>query len=793
MNKVQVKWNAPIICFYLFFVVILGLFVQFCYLSLSRDVYGINMKEFAASRNTVTSAITAKRGTIYDVEGNVLAHNISSYTLIAYLDSSRTKDDSHPEHVVDKDYTAVKLASILGNEHKDYILDRLNRKSKQVEFGSIGKNLTELTKLAIEELDLPGISFQETSQRYYPNGNFAPYIIGYAKQYTRINVKIGGSYDLYDYYKNYFDNYDKVTIEVGNDEIISVDEHKVKGLKKGASTLLIKTDGITLATILVNVTDYEIYQIMDNTIVGELGVESKYEKELQGIDGYTKYQQDKYGYKIPDTPEEKKEAEDGYDIYLTLDSNIQRFAESTVSTIKEGYEPDWTIVSVMDAKTGSILASATDPSYNPNSLPSNMSYQNPLISYTYEPGSVMKTYTYMCALETGKYNGTKEYLSGKYDFGDDKTPVHDWYKPGWGMLSYDNGFRYSSNVAIINIIKEYLTDKQFTNCLQKYGFGNRTGVELSAEEYGNINFYYEKNKYAERDLMAAGYGQGISTTAIQQLQALTMVANDGVMLKPHIISKKVNSKTGEEIVTEVEKSDKLVSSNTISKIKDLMETVIQPDSPTGSRYYIEGYNIIGKTGTAQIYENGRYLTGENDYIVSVSLMYPKDDPEIIIYAAAKRPKKSANLTLPDAVKELIKNISKYKGMFSESKDLEKGISYTLSSYKNKKILEVKSELEKNNLNVVVIGDGDVITKQYPSRNTNVISNDKIYLLTNGSKYTMPDISNWSRYDVIKLCEFMGLEYSFEGHGYVASQSIKVGTVIDENSKLEILLGNIKED
>ena len=112
-NNIQQKWNAPIICFCIFFVVILILFLQFCYLGLSKKVYGIDMKEFAANRNTVTNVLTAERGTIYDSESNVLAQNIISYTLIAYLDEGRTTDPLYPNHVVDKDYTATKLSKIL--------------------------------------------------------------------------------------------------------------------------------------------------------------------------------------------------------------------------------------------------------------------------------------------------------------------------------------------------------------------------------------------------------------------------------------------------------------------------------------------------------------------------------------------------------------------------------------------------------------------------------------------------------------------------------------------------------
>ena len=167
------------------------------------------------------------------------------------------------------------------------------------------------------------------------------------------------------------------------------------------------------------------------------------------------------------------ESQNGYDIYLTIDSNIQRFAENAVNNIVDEYNPKWSIVAVMDAKDGAILASSTSPSYNPNSLPSNMSYQNPLVSYTYEPGSVMKIYTYICALETGKYDGTKTYLSGRYEF-EDGYAIHDWEKKGWGYLNYDTGFRYSSNVAIINIIKDYLSMSKLKTCLESFGFNKKT-------------------------------------------------------------------------------------------------------------------------------------------------------------------------------------------------------------------------------------------------------------------------------------------------------------------------------
>lgn len=780
------RFIAPFYVFILFTLVMIVLFGQFCYLSLSSNIYGINMKEFASNRNTVTKVLTANRGTIYDVEGNVLAQNITSYTLIAYLDPSRTNNINDPKHVVDKEYTAHKLATVLGEDNYEYILKRLNKDVRQVEFGKVGKNLTELTKIAIEELDLPGIDFVESEKRYYPNGRFASYIIGYSKQYTRINIKENDEYDLKTYYKNYFNQYDDINISVGNPDVVGLSDTVLKGKVEGSSVVVIRTGRDPLATILVKVTDYDPYNTVDNTIVGELGVESKYESTLQGTDGFISYQRDKNGYQIPDTPEIRVDAIDGSDIYLTIDSNIQRFAESAVMSVSATYRPEWTMISVMDAKSGSILASATSPSYNPNELTSDMLYQNPLVSFEYEPGSVMKIYTYMCAIETGRYNGEKKYLSGSYEV-DEDTTIHDWNNKGWGYLNYDTGFAYSSNVAIINIINDYLSRKELKNCLTKYGFGEKTEIELSGESKGKVEFRYDSETYS------AGYGQGITITAIQQLQALSIVANDGFMVEPHIISKIVDKENKIEKKTKTKKSERIVSSSTVSKIKNLMEDVLKPGA-TGSKYYIDGYDIIGKTGTAQIYQNGKYLTGENDYIVSAALMYPKDDPEIIVYSVAKRPKWNANVALANATVELIKNINKYKTVVGEVTDTESSDSRKLvGNYINKDTSVAISDLKDKNVQSVVMGTGDKVINQYPKHNSTVLAGDKVFLITNNNDYKMPDMNNWSRSDVVKFCDILNISCTFKNYGYVEKQNISKGTAINKDTKLEIVLGKLKVD
>ena len=141
-------------------------------------------------------------------------------------------------------------------------------------------------------------------------------------------------------------------------------------------------------------------------------------------------------------------------IYLTLDSNIQRFLETAVKAVNSEYKPDWMMITVMDAKTGDILGTASTPSFDPN-IRDITNYESPLVTYLYEPGSTMKTYTYMCAIEKGTYDGSATYESGSIEV--EGTKISDWNGGrGWGTVTYDKGYEYSSNVAITNILQKFI-------------------------------------------------------------------------------------------------------------------------------------------------------------------------------------------------------------------------------------------------------------------------------------------------------------------------------------------------
>jgi len=707
------EWKAPKRLFFVFFLVIILLFARYCYLALSSTIDGHDIQKFASNRNTVSKILQAKRGTIYDISENILAQNVTSYTIIAYLDEDRSTE-TKINHVQDIDYTAEELAKVLGGDKEKIktTLEKGKEKNKyQVELGTIGKNLTELKKSEVEELNLPGIDFDESYKRYYPNGDFASYILGYAK-----------------------------TNEKTND------------------------DG-TVTT----------------TIDGELGIEAKFDKTLKGTDGYLSYQRDRFGYKIPDTKETRIDALDGSDIYLTLDSSIQRFTETAVKEIEEKYKPDWSIITVMDAKTGDILASSSTPSFDPNKR-DIINYENPLVSSAFEPGSTMKIYTYMCAMEKGTYNGSNTFKSGTIEVED--ATIKDWNNKGWGTITYDKGFEYSSNVGISHMLQTFIGREDLKKCLESYGFGKSTGVDMARELSGKLGFKYPV------EVANAGFGQGIQTTPIQHLKALSIIANNGKALTPHVVSKIIDPNTGKKVYErKIEESEQLVSTDTVNKIKDLMYNVVNSDDTqaTGRKYKIEGFNVIGKTGTAQIYDsvNGGYLKGDNAYVYSFAGMFPKNEPEIIIYAAVKRPNVGATAVLSEPIVELTKNISKYREMFTDITEKTAMDSLKLDSYINKKSENVKLELANKKITTVIIGSGEKIISQYPAKGETVISYDKVFLITNENTNKMPNIVGYSRSEVIYLMETLGYDYEIEGYGYVISQNIPEGK--DVNGKVLIKL------
>lgn len=702
-NNIRISLFLVVIAL-IFFILIIGRTIQ---LALSEEIDGINLQVFASSRTTKNEILKAKRGTIYDKNGDVLAQNVSSYTLIAYLSDSRTTDITKPQHVVDKEYTAKMLATVL-DISEEQILKYLSKENiYQTEFGSKGRGLTELTKDAILALGLPGIDFIETQKRYYPYGDFASYTLGYAKTVVKENE-----------------------------------------------------DGTS-----------------EEAIIGEMGIEKQFDEELSGEDGFTFYQKDRKGYKIPGTNEVTVDAQDGNDVYLTIDSNIQLLLERALEKA-EWNKFEWSTIIVADAKTGAILASSSTPSYDPN-LRNMTNYLDYNTSYAFEPGSTMKIFSYMAAMETGKYNGSETFKSGVY-VAKDGTEIGDHYRQGWGDISFDLGFTLSSNVGVINLINRYMDGNYLKSFYKKLGFGSTTGIELPRESAGKIAFKYET------EILNAGFGQGITTTPVQYIKALTSLTNNGVLMQPYIVDKIVDSNTGEIVYNgEKKELDKVASKETVNKLKELMRTVIQDSNGTGHGYNIEGYDLIAKTGTAQVADKNGYGHG---VIRSFAGLYPGDDPSIIIYYASKDNGNLGLWAMQSVIQDFVKNVSKYLDLDTEEEEKVAALKkYSLPSFINKTTNEVVNTLKNEKLNYIVIGNGAKIIKQYPSKDTKVSELDKIYLITNDANITMPNLIGYSISEAKTLLNLLDISYEIEGNGYVTSQSISTNTILKKEDIVHLVL------
>ena len=702
-NKLKINKFVYLMVFFLFLVFCLALAYR-CLVDYKAKG-NVTISEFIKNRNIQEEVILPERGTIYDTKGNALAQDVSSYTLIAYLDASRSDGSDTLRHVKDKEETARILSEHIDTSY-DRILELLNKNAYQVEFGTGGKNLSQLKMEEIKNLNLPGIDFIKSTKRYYPNGDFASYLLGYTK-----NKEIDGN--LY--------------------------------------------------------------------MVGELGIEGYYNDELTGKNGYVTYEKDGRGNKIVNSNEYIEEAVDGDSVYLTIDSNIQLFIENAVKKAQNDSEAEWIVMGVMDAKTGAILGYSSIPSFDPN-IRNLTNYMDPMVSYTYEPGSTMKTFSYLCAVDGGKYNGSDTFTSGSKTYVSELDPndtvtIRDWNEVGWGEISYDFGFAMSSNIGVANLLDGVINKQELKACYNKFGFGKKTGITLNNELKGNINFNYDV------EAATAGYGQGIMVSPIQMMQAFTIIANDGVMIKPYVVNKIVSSEGKTVLENKRTEVGRVASKVSTDKMKELLRSVINPDytKGTGYAYYMDGYDLIGKTGTASIYENGSYLSGGGNYIYSFAGLYPGDDPEIIMYMAIKKPKDTFNYVAP-AIKEVLVNVDKYLDIKSFN---DKDNGYEIVDYTNKITTEVVKELNDNNLRVITLGTGKKIINQYPNKDTKVYKNNLVILLTSDYDKSMIDFSGLSYKEAKSVLDLMSVSYNLSGYGYVVSQNIEVGAKIDKTVELEL--------
>ena len=445
--------------------------------------------------------------------------------------------------------------------------------------------------------------------------------------------------------------------------------------------------------------------------VGVIGLENKYSNVLNGVNGRT------YGYLNSDSNLEQTtvDATNGSNIVLSLDVNIQTIAEKAVADWNQKTMEEWnaehpdepeafgslhTAVLIMNPNSGEVLAMAQYPSFdlnNPRDLSTyyteedisvmtedekmdrlNQIWQNFCITYTYEPGSTFKPFTVAMGLETGALNGDETYFcdGGEMVPGYDKV-IHCVNKSGHGQETIADALSNSCNDALMQMFY-VIGAENFTNYQSVFGFGQKTGIDLTGEA-STVGLIYSLEKMSTVNLATNSFGQNFNTTMIQLGTGFCSLVNGGYLYEPHLVTKITDSSgnTIQDIEPTVLK--RTISEETGDLLKGYLEYVVSDG--TGKTAGVPGYRIGGKTGTAE-----KLPRGNHKYLVSFIGFAPVDDPQVVVYVVVDEPGVGAignnqahSSFAQEICHEIFKQILPYMGVessLSEEEEAEAAASLT---------------------------------------------------------------------------------------------------------------------
>lgn len=374
-----------------------------------------------------------------------------------------------------------------------------------------------------------------------------------------------------------------------------------------------------------------------NTKVGRYGLEGYFEKELSGTAGLTMANRSATGDLMLLDDKQNSKAEDGSDIFLTINRSIQFEACQKLSEAVSQHGASGGSVIVMNPKTGEIIAMCSVPDYDPNNY-RNVSdinvYNNPVIFSQFEPGSTFKSITMAAALDQGKVTPSTTYLDKGEIF------IEGWPKPirnsdfatkgGHGVTTMNTVLEKSLNLGAIYSMQQ-VGPQVFADYVKKFGFGEKTGIELETESSGNISNLTAK-KVRPINAATASFGQGISVTALQMVSSYATIANGGIMMKPYI-AKEIVGPDGIKTTTEPRQVRRVISQRAALLLTGMMVNTVE--TGTAKRAKVPGYYVAGKTGTAQVAVGGGYSL--DNTIQSFIGYTPANDPKFVMLTELNNP------------------------------------------------------------------------------------------------------------------------------------------------------------
>ena len=545
---------------------------------------------------------------------------------------------------------------------------------------------------------------------------------------------------------------------------------------------------------------------------GLTGIELQYDEYLAGIAGMKIGAYDSRGNRLPFDTYKFTPAIDGSDIVTTIDENLQYIAEKIAEKGLDQHNAKGVHVLIMDPNNGEILAMVNKPDYDPNDPFSgyesfdgetdndkvqNM-WRNWLVSDTFEPGSTFKTITMIAALEEGLVSDNNIFTcNGSVKFGN--TTVHCWKHEGHGTQTLAEVLKNSCNVGMMEI-GEKLGIDNLNEYIYKLGFGKTTGIDLPGEASGIVK---TSDTVSAIDLATISFGQTNTVTALQLMAAFNSIANGGDLIQPHIVKEiSHEDESGNRVIDETIKptiKKDLLSDENTALLRSYLERTVTKDGPDGS--FIQGYNVGGKTGTAQKVDPTTGTYSSDKYISSMVALAPVENPQITVFIAVDEPSNGlyygGEVAAP-LMKELFEEVFKYMDspLAKERFSIYKNV--IIPDVRGKSIEEAKKVLKENGLEAEVKGDGKTIVSMdsYPGATVKEGTTISITAKDSGQvekEIIMPDLKGSTKEFTTSILDNLGLVYEFEGEGTVHSQSITSGNKIVKGTKVTITLKKEYED
>ncbi len=506
---------------------------------------------------------------------------------------------------------------------------------------------------------------------------------------------------------------------------------------------------------------------------GLLGIEMVYDSKLKGQNGRIVTASNADGTEMPYKYDRYYSAQDGSDITLTIDVTIQHFLEKHLEQAIVDYSLQAGAAGIiMDVKTGEILAMATKPDFNLNepfaiidksvkdaiekeedkekrvSIQSeylNKLWRNKAVVDSYEPGSTFKIITSAMALEEGVVTINDHFNCIGYQTVADRR-IHCWKTAGHGGESFVQALMNSCNPAFI-LIGERVGTENFYKYYKGFGFTQKTGIELTGETTGA---FYPEGSFNKVELATASFGQGPTVTPLQMLAAIGAVANDGNLLKPHLIKNITDSKGNIIEASDTTVVRQVVSDQTSQILRGVLEDVVTDG--TGGQAYLEGFRIGGKTGTSE-----KLPRGNGKYVASFAGIAPTDDPQVVLILLLDEPQgvHTGGATAAPLAGKILDDVLRYIGIQPSTISSEDG-EITVPDVVGENVTVARQTLNELGLRCLTEGDGETVNIQIPKADAVIAEGGTVIIYTGDAKPTnsvkMPNVTGKNYYQVKEIFE-----------------------------------------